>query len=138
MHSLFHLAFPVKDIYKTKEFYIDTLGCKVGKSSENWLNLNFFGHQLSIHLHLHMKVDPRKILVDGTEVPLNHFGVILKKEEWDKLAKKLTEKGIKFLIKPHIRHENQVCEQAAMFLTDPSGNGLEFKCYTDPKHIFEQ
>lgn len=137
MSSLFHLAFPVKDINSTKDFYINTLGCKIAKSSENWLNLNFFGHQLSIHLHVHMQLDPRKILVDGTEVPLSHFGVILKKNEWDKLAKRLTEKKVNFLIKPHIKHENQVCEQASMFLTDPSGNGLEFKCYTDPKHIFE-
>lgn len=132
----FHLAFSVKDVEKTRHFYTDVLGCTVTKSTEHWLNINFFGHQLSIHENPQMKNDKRKILVEDIEVPLNHFGVILKKDEWKKLAAKLKKANVDFLIEPKLKHEQQVCEQAIMFLEDPSGNGIEFKCFTDPKHIF--
>jgi extradiol dioxygenase family protein len=132
----FHLAFSVKNIGKTKHFYVDVLGCTVTKSTEHWLNINFFGHQLSIHENPQMKRDKKKIIVEEKEVPLHHFGVILKKKEWDILAKKLQKGKVNFIIEPKLKHKQQVCEQAIMFLEDPSGNGIEFKCYTDPKHIF--
>jgi len=132
----FHLAFSVKDTEKTKQFYVDVLGCAVTKSTEHWLNINFFGHQLSIHENPQMENDRKKIIVEDKEVPLNHFGVILKKKEWEDLANKLKKAKVKFIIEPKLKHKRQVCEQAIMFLQDPSGNGIEFKCFTDPKHIF--
>jgi extradiol dioxygenase family protein len=132
----FHLAFSVKNIEATKKFYVDVLGGTVTKSTGHWLNVNFFGHQLSIHENPQMKSDRKTITVEDKEVPLHHFGVILKKSDWEILAKKLKKLKIKFLIEPKLKHEKQVCEQAIMFLKDPSGNGIEFKCFTDPKHIF--
>jgi uncharacterized protein len=137
MSTHFHLAFPAKDIEKTKKFYVDILGCRITKATDHWLNLNFFGHQLSIHKHPHMKLDPKTIIVEEQEVPLHHFGLILKKEDWKDLAEKLEKSGVDFIINPHLKHENQLCEQAIMFLKDPSGNGIEFKCFTDPQHVFE-
>ncbi len=133
----FHLAFPVKDIKKTKKFYVETLGCAVTKSTDHWLNINFFGHQLSIHHYPQMKLDPKTILVEDKKVPLHHFGVILKKEDWEKLAEKLKTIKVDFLIEPKLKHKSQMCEQAIMFLMDPSGNGIEFKCYTDPQLLFK-
>lgn len=132
----FHLAFSVKNIDATKHFYVDMLGCTITKSTAHWLNVNFYGHQLSIHENPQMKNDQKKIIVEDKEVPLNHFGVILKKKDWEVLAKRLRKSGVNFLIEPRLKHEKQVCEQAIMFLEDPSGNGIEFKCFTDPKHIF--
>jgi len=132
----FHLAFSVKDIEATKKFYVEVLGGTVTKFTDHWLNVNFFGHQLSIHENPQMKSDRKTITVEDKEVPLHHFGVILKKSDWEILAKKLQKLKIKFLIAPKLKHEKQVCEQAIMFLKDPSGNGIEFKCFTDPKHIF--
>ncbi len=137
MSTNFHLAFPVKDIEKTKKFYVDVLGCKITKATDHWLNLNFFGHQLSIHHHPHMKPDQKTIVVEEKEVPLNHFGLILKKDEWETLAEKLEKAGVDFIISPRLKHKKQLCEQAIMFLKDPSGNGIEFKCFTDPQHVFE-
>jgi extradiol dioxygenase family protein len=132
----FHLAFSVKNIEATKKFYVEVLGGIVTKSTDHWLNVNFYGHQLSIHENPQMRSDRKTIMVEDKEVPLHHFGVILKKSDWENLAKKLKKLKIKFLIEPKLKHEKQVCEQAIMFLKDPSGNGIEFKCFTDPKHIF--
>jgi extradiol dioxygenase family protein len=84
-----------------------------------------------------MKLDPKTILVEDKKVPLHHFGVILKKEDWEKLAEKLKTIKVDFLIEPKLKHKSQMCEQAIMFLMDPSGNGIEFKCYTDPQHLFK-
>jgi hypothetical protein len=137
MSNHFHLAFPVKDIEKTKKFYVDILGCRITKATDHWLNVNFFGHQLSIHKYPHMKQDPKTIIVEEKEVPLHHFGLILKKEDWKDLAEKLDKAGVDFIISPKLKHENQLCEQAIMFLKDPSGNGIEFKCFTDPQHVFD-
>ena len=132
----FHLAFSVKNIDITKHFYVNILGCTVTKATAHWLNINFFGHQLSIHENPQMKNDQKKIIVEDKEVPLHHFGVILKKKDWEVLARKLRKAKVNFIIEPKLKHEKQVCEQAIMFLEDPSGNGIEFKCFTDPKHIF--
>jgi extradiol dioxygenase family protein len=132
----FHLAFSVKNIEETKHFYVKVLGCTITKSTEHWLNINFFGHQLSIHENPQMKNDKNKIIVEEKEVPLHHFGVILKKKVWEDLARRLKKAKVEFIIEPKLKHEQQVCEQAIMFLSDPSGNGIEFKCFTDPKHIF--
>lgn len=137
MSTQFHLAFPVKDIEKTKKFYVDILGCKITKATDHWLNINFFGHQLSIHHNPHMKPDPKTILVEEKEVPLHHFGLILKKSDWEVLAEKLEKAGVDFIISPKLKHEKQLCEQAIMFLKDPSGNGIEFKCFTDPQQAFD-
>ena len=136
MSKPFHLAFSVKNIEETKKFYVDVIGCTVTKSTDHWLNINFFGHQLSIHENPQMKNERITITVEGKEVPLYHFGVILNKEDWEELANKLKKAKVDFLIAPKLKHENQVCEQALMFLKDPSGNGIEFKCFTDPQHIF--
>ena len=132
----FHLAFSVKNIKDTRKFYVEVLGGTVTKATDHWLNVNFYGHQLSIHENPQMKSDKKTITVEDKEVPLHHFGVILKKSDWEALAEKLRKTKIKFLIEPKLKHEKQVCEQAIMFLKDPSGNGIEFKCFTDPKHIF--
>ena len=132
----FHLAFSVKNIEETKKFYTEVLGCTITKATDHWLNINFFGHQLSIYENPQMKNDQKTITVEGKEVPLNHFGIIMKKSDWEDMAKKLKRSKIKFIIEPKLKHEKQVCEQAIMFLKDPSGNGIEFKCFTDPKHIF--
>ena len=132
----FHLAFSVKNIKETRKFYVEVLGGTVTKATDHWLNVNFFGHQLSIHENPQMKSDRKTITVEDKKVPLHHFGVILKKSDWEALAEKLQKTRIKFLIEPKLKHEKQVCEQAIMFLKDPSGNGIEFKCFTDPKHIF--
>ena len=132
----FHLAFSVKNIEATRKFYVEVLGGSVTKATEHWLNVNFFGHQLSIHENPQMKSDRETIIVEDKKVPLHHFGVILRKSDWEELAKRLKKTKVKFLIEPKLKHEKQVCEQAIMFLKDPSGNGIEFKCFTDPKHIF--
>jgi uncharacterized protein len=134
----FHLAFPVKNIDASKKFYIDHLGCKITKSTERWLNIDFFGHQLSIYHYPHLVPDRKTIMLEGHQVPLHHFGVILKKKEWNDLSRKLKRAKVKFLIDPKVRHEGQLCEQRVMFMKDPGGHGIEFKCYTNPKHIFSE
>ncbi|MBX7146624.1 MAG: VOC family protein [Alphaproteobacteria bacterium] len=134
--SLFHLAFPVKDLKKTRFFYEELLGCPVGRTSDLWIDFNFFGHQITAHLNLeelnHVKSNP----VDGDDVPVRHFGVILEWKEWHKWADKLAQANIKFLIEPHIRFKNQIGEQATLFFADPSGNVLEFKSFQEKDQIF--
>ncbi len=132
----FHLAFPIRDLAETRDFYTNVLGCTVGRSSEKWIDFNFFGHQVSAH------VSPAELKaavtspVDGDEVPVRHFGVILSMSEWEKLERRLRQYSLKFIIEPHIRFKGEVGEQATMFLLDPSGNALEFKAFQDPSMIF--
>lgn len=132
----FHLAFPVSDLEETRRFYIEVLGCSLGREAEKWIDFNFFGHQISAHLRPDEVAAARTNEVDGDQVPVRHFGAILEWDAWHNLAERLKEVGITFIIEPHIRFRGQVGEQATMFLTDPSGNALEFKAFKDPSQIF--
>ena len=132
----FHLAFPVRDLQATRRFYEDLLGCKIGRTSDRWIDFDFFGHQLSAHLTEEKIVEPPANPVDGKQVPIKHFGAILKWDDWHSLAEKLKAKQISFIIEPYIRFKGEVGEQATMFFLDPSGNALEFKSFKDVNQIF--
>lgn len=132
----FHLAFPVKELEKTLVFYRDLLGCKTGRSSDKWIDFDFWGHQVVAHLSPEDAGKSASNEVDGHAVPAKHFGVILDWSEFDKLAKRLREAGQEFVIEPYIRFEGQPGEQATMFFLDPSGNALEFKAFKDENQIF--
>lgn len=136
--SPFHLAVPVDNIPKARAFYRDVLGCPEGRSAEHWVDFNLFGHQFVIHY----KPKPKKEenihhnAVDGHDVPVPHFGVVLEWTEWENLAARLRENGIQFVIEPYIRFKGEVGEQATMFFMDPCGNALEFKAFKDRSQIF--
>jgi len=132
----FHLAFPVTDLKKTREFYEDLLGCEVGRTSERWVDFNFWGNQMSAHLTDEPIVEPAANPVDGKQVPIKHFGAILEMDEFNALAKKLKAHGIEFIIEPYVRFKGEVGEQATMFFMDPSGNAIEFKSFGDFDQIF--
>lgn len=136
MKNPFHLAFPINDISETKSFYKKILGCKIGREDVKWVDFDFFGHQLSAHVKPDELKNTKKNAVDGKDVPVRHFGVILEWEAWHSLSEKLKENNISFIIEPYIRFEGEVGEQATMFFLDPSGNALEFKSFKDPKQIF--
>jgi extradiol dioxygenase family protein len=131
----FHLAIPVKEIVETRAFYRDTLGFEEGRSSDRWVDFNFFGHQLVIH-QVDNLVDSKINPVDGHEVPVPHFGVVLTISQWKAMAEKLQQATIDFIIPPHIRFEGEVGEQATMFFKDPSGNALEFKAFNNLESLF--
>jgi hypothetical protein len=131
----FHLAFPVRDIESTRRFYVDVLGCRVGREDARWIDFDFHGHQLSAHV----SEEAARIAtneVDGDAVPVRHFGVILAMPEWEALAARLRARGVKFIIEPHVRFKGETGEQATMFFLDPSGNALEFKAFGDDAQIF--
>ncbi len=132
----FHLAFPVSSLIETRDFYEGLLGCSVGRTSERWIDFNFFGHQITAHLKPEETRQARANEVDGEQVPVRHFGAILRWEQWEALADKLQQEGIIFTIQPHVRFKGEVGEQATMFFQDPSGNALEFKSFKDPSRIF--
>ena len=132
----FHLAIPVHDLEIAREFYGDILGCSTGRESENWIDFNFFGHQLVTHLDKNMNISDSTNTVDGDRVPVPHFGIILKKKDWDTLAKKLSAANVDFIIEPRTRFKDNTGEQSTMFINDPSGNALEFKSFQDDGHIF--
>lgn len=131
----FHLAFPVTDLEQAREFYTKILGCKLGRESKNWIDFNFYGHQIVAHYNSVMPDCPTS-LVEDKQVPTRHFGLILKRDDWQNLADALANKEIEFLIPPHIRFEGQPGEQATMFIQDPAGNGLEFKSFASDEDIF--
>ena len=132
----FHLAFPVSDLEATRDFFTDVLGCATGRSSDRWIDFDFFGHQVVAHL-ADAELNPAPTNpVDGKQVPASHFGVILDWNEWHKLADKLKSANVEFLIEPNIRFEGEAGEQATMFFTEPSGNALEFKSFRDMSQIF--
>jgi extradiol dioxygenase family protein len=131
----FHLAFPVRDIAATKRFYVERLGCRVGREDARWIDFDFHGHQLSAHVTDSAEVGATN-LVDGEDVPVRHFGVILTMPEWQALAARLRAAGVEFLIEPQLRFAGKAGEQATMFLLDPSGNALEFKAFADDAAIF--
>ena len=138
MHTLspFHLAIPVDDLSSCRKFYRDTLGCQEGRSSDHWVDFNFFGHQLVIHLKEDTQPKAPTNQVDGKQVPIPHFGVVLDIDTFQKLAKQLQEKNIEFIIEPYIRFKGLVGEQATMFFKDPSSNALEFKAFADANQLF--
>ena len=134
----FHLAIPVHDLEIAREFYGDILGCSTGRESENWIDFNFFGHQLVTHLDKNMNISDSTNTVDGDRVPVPHFGIILKRKDWYTLAHNLSSSNIDFIIEPRTRFKNNTGEQSTMFIKDPSGNALEFKSFHDDGHIFRK
>ena len=136
--SPFHLAIPVNNIAKCKIFYKEILGCNEGRSSDNWVDFDLFGHQLVIHFQESNNKNLHTNPVDGKDVPIPHFGVILEWENFKRFSSKLEKKGVEFIIKPYIRFEGEPGEQATMFFKDPSGNALEFKSFKDSSQIFEK
>lgn len=133
--SRFHLAFPVTDLEEARAFYTGILGCKTGRESKNWIDFDFYGYQIVAHYNSTIPDCPTS-LVEGKQVPTRHFGLLLARDDWHRLADDLANKGVKFLIPPHIRFEGEPGEQATMFIQDPSGNGLEFKSFASDKDIF--
>ncbi|MFL5336504.1 MAG: VOC family protein [Geminicoccaceae bacterium] len=133
---LFHLAFPVHDLALSRAFYGELLGCPEGRSSEAWVDFNFFGHQIVAHLAPDETRPAASNAVDGDDVPVRHFGVILSMEQWHALADKLKAADTRFIIEPHIRFKGLPGEQATMFFLDPSGNALEFKAFGDMAQVF--
>lgn len=134
--SPFHLAIPVSDLEKADAFYGGLLGCEKGRYSKQWIDWNFFGHQLVTHLVTDMPSLPKHNQVDDHAVPVPHFGVVLNWLDWQNLANTLQAAKIDFIIKPYIRFEGQTGEQATMFFLDPSGNALEFKSFQDIGQLF--
>jgi len=132
----FHLAFPVHDLGAARAFYGELLGCGEGRSSDQWVDFDFYGHQVVAHLAPQELRPAGENVVDGKNVPVRHFGVILGWDDWHRLADRLRGAGVRFIIAPGIRFAGQVGEQATMFLLDPSGNALEFKSFRDPSRIF--
>ncbi len=132
----FHVAFPVSDLVETRHFYENILGCTVGRTSDHWIDFNLFGHQITAHLCSGGSGEVPVNLVDGKKVPVQHWGVILEMEQWQRLADKLKQHQINFVIKPYIRFKGEIGEQATMFFLDPSGNALEFKAFADDQSIF--
>jgi extradiol dioxygenase family protein len=137
---LFHLAFPVHDLAAARSFYGGLLGCPEGRSSDEWVDFDFYGHQIVAHLA--PAVAPKVAghldtnAVDGDAVPVRHFGVILSPSDWRALADQLLQAGIRFIVEPHVRFKGEVGEQSTMFFLDPSGNALEFKAFADPSRVF--
>jgi extradiol dioxygenase family protein len=136
MNNLFHLAFPVKDLEEARAFYGGVLECEEGRSSDHWIDFNLYGHQIVTHLDPEKAGIQMRNSVDGDQVPVPHFGVILTMEDWQALAAKLRGKRIDFVIEPRVRFQGEVGEQATMFFLDPSGNALEFKAFADFSQVF--
>ena len=133
---LFHLAIPVTDLAEARAFYGGLLGCPEGRSSDAWVDFDFYGHQVVAHLAPDEAGHRKSSAVDGKQVPVRHFGVILDMETWQALADKLRAAGVGFVIEPYVRFAGQPGEQATMFLLDPCGNALEFKAFADMSRVF--
>ena len=132
----FHLAFPVHDLAAARAFYGGMLGCTEGRSSDAWVDFNLYGHQIVAHLDPAARAVAVSNPVDGHDVPVPHFGVVLTMDEWRALSDRLKAAGTRFGIEPHIRFVGQPGEQATMFFYDPSGNALEFKAFADDAMVF--
>ena len=132
----FHLAFPVRDLHEARAFYGNLLSCPEGRSSDEWVDFDFFGHQIVAHLTTDASIDKAFNVVDGEDVPVRHFGVILDMQAWRALADKLRAAHVPFVIAPDIRFEGEPGEQATFFIRDLSGNALEFKAFNDENRIF--
>lgn len=133
MHKLtpFHLAIPVNSLKVSRQFYGELLGCEEGRSTDIWIDYNFFGHQLVCHKSDSSTQNKVHNPVDGKNVPVPHFGVVLEMQDWCELRDRLTANNIEFVVKPYIRFKGKTGEQATMFFFDPSGNALEFKAFND-------
>jgi extradiol dioxygenase family protein len=134
--SPFHIAIPVHNLNDCRQFYRDVLNCEEGRSSDHWVDFNLFGHQLVIHYKPKAAEDLHTNAVDGKDVPVPHYGVVLPWDEFHSFANHLKAKSVHFIIEPYIRFEGQVGEQATMFFKDPSGNALEFKAFKDISQLF--
>lgn len=132
----FHLALPVRDLDETVHFYTDWLGCSTGRTSDHWVDLDLYGHQVVLHLQATPGPPPTTADVDSDAVPVPHFGVVLDIEAWEELSARLTERGAQFVIEPRTRFAGEIGEQRTFFLFDPSGNALEFKAFRDPSRLF--
>lgn len=132
----FHLAFPVHDLAAARAFYGEIMGCEEGRSSDHWIDFNLYGHQIVAHLDPAAGAVSTHNRVDGQDVPVPHFGVVLERADWDALAERLKAAGVRFGIDPHVRFAGRVGEQATMFFYDPSGNALEFKSFANDDMLF--
>lgn len=132
----FHLAFPVRDLAEAREFYGNKMGCTEGRSSDEWIDFNLYGHQIVAHLSPHADTAVAINEVDAHNVPVPHFGVVLDMPTWEALAQRLQAEGTEFVIEPYIRFKGQPGEQATMFFMDPSGNALEFKAFNSLDSLF--
>jgi len=132
----FHLAFPVDDLAAARSFYGDLLGCPEGRSADHWVDFDLHGHQIVAHLSPGAVRRRSTNPVDGQDVPVPHFGLVLAMAEWKALASRLEDAGTEFVIPPTVRFEGEPGEQATMFLLDPAGNALEFKAMADPANLF--
>jgi uncharacterized protein len=132
----FHLAFPVHDLAAARAFYGNVLDCHEGRSSDRWIDFDFHGHQIVAHLDPAAKPAATTNPVDGHDVPVPHFGIVLTMDDWRALADRVAVAGVTFGIAPHIRFKGQAGEQATMFFRDPSGNALEFKAFADDSQLF--
>jgi uncharacterized protein len=134
--SPFHLAFPVHDMALAREFYGELLGCPEGRSADDWVDFNFYGHQIVAHLTPAETGLAQRNAVDGHGVPVRHFGIVLPMADWETLAARLKAHGVTFVVEPYIRFKGEPGEQATMFFLDPSGNALEFKAFADIGMLF--
>jgi extradiol dioxygenase family protein len=134
--SPFHVAFPVHDLTLARKFYGETLGCPEGRSADDWVDFNFYGHQIVAHLAPGETGTAQRNAVDGHGVPVRHFGIVLPMAEWEKAAHRLKVEGVEFVIEPYIRFKGEPGEQATMFFLDPSGNAIEFKAFENPASLF--
>jgi uncharacterized protein len=132
----FHLAFPVRSLEEARAFYGTLLGCEEGRSSSEWVDFDFFGHQIVAHLTPNVEEHKAQNLVDGAAVPVRHFGIILTMRAWQELAERLKQANARFLIAPQLRFRGEPGEQVTFFILDPSGNALEFKAFDDDAEIF--
>lgn len=132
----FHLAFPVDDLKAARAFYAGVLGCETGRESERWIDFDFRGHQIVTHLAPELCAPASTNPVDGKDIPVRHFGLILEWDDWEQLAIDLTEANADFIVDPYVRFEGKPGEQATMFVRDPAGNALEFKAFRDETMIF--
>jgi extradiol dioxygenase family protein len=132
----FHLAVPVSDLAAARAFYVDLLGCATGREDERWLDLDFFGHQVTLHVVDRPPGADASNPVDGDDVPVPHFGAILPPAAWRELAERLGDAGVEFVVPPRTRFAGEPGEQSTMFLRDPSGNAIEFKSFADRRGIF--
>lgn len=136
--STFHYAFKVKDIESTRAFYADILGCAEGRSTESWIDFDFFGNQLSAHVSVELSEPDYCGLVDGVQVPIPHFGCILKQDDFKRIQEKLLTAEVTFILKPQQRYAGQVGEQVNMFVLDYSGNAPEFKSFRNTNELFSE
>lgn len=136
MSEPFHFSFFVRDLASTRRFYGEILGCREGRSTDEWVDFDFFGNQISAHTTGAVSPTTNAGQVDGVAVPMPHFGAIVGWEEFQALAARVRQAGVAFVIEPRVRFAGQPGEQATMFFLDPSGNALEFKSFRNPDHVF--